>query len=47
MWADAVRENGILICADTHVEDVLQRMADLKPDLVLVPTVTRAGERLA
>jgi len=28
---------GILICADTHVEDVLQRMADLRPDLVLVP----------
>ena len=28
---------GVLICADTHVEDVLQRMADLRPDLVLVP----------
>ncbi len=28
---------GVLICADTHVEDILQRMADLRPDLVLVP----------
>lgn len=28
---------GVLICADTHVEDILQRMADLRPELVLVP----------
>ncbi len=28
---------GVLICADTHVDDVLQRMVDLRPDLVLVP----------
>jgi len=28
---------GVLICADTHVEDLLQRMADLRPDLVIVP----------
>jgi predicted amidohydrolase len=28
---------GVLICADTHVDEILQRMADLRPDLVLVP----------
>ncbi len=28
---------GVLICADTHVGDVLRRMADLRPDMVLVP----------
>jgi len=28
---------GVLICADTHVESILLRMRDLRPDLVLVP----------
>jgi predicted amidohydrolase len=28
---------GLLICADTFKTDILQRMATLKPDLVLVP----------
>jgi predicted amidohydrolase len=28
---------GVLICADTHEQDIVQRMADLQPDLVLVP----------
>lgn len=28
---------GILICADTHKQWILKRMAELKPDLVLVP----------
>jgi predicted amidohydrolase len=28
---------GVLICADTHEQDILRRMADLQPDLVLVP----------
>lgn len=28
---------GVLICADTHVQSILQRMADLRPDLVIVP----------
>lgn len=28
---------GMLICADTHVQSILQRMADLRPDLVIVP----------
>lgn len=28
---------GLLICADTHKDDILERMADLKPDLLLVP----------
>lgn len=28
---------GVLICADTFVEEHVQRMAALKPDLVLVP----------
>jgi predicted amidohydrolase len=28
---------GVLICADTHVETNLQRMAALRPDLVIVP----------
>lgn len=28
---------GVLICADTHVEDILRRMAGLRPDLVIVP----------
>jgi len=28
---------GLLICADTHRNEILSRMAALKPDLVLVP----------
>ncbi len=28
---------GLLICADTHDYDILERMAELKPDLLLVP----------
>lgn len=28
---------GLLICADTHREDLLDRMATLKPNLLLVP----------
>jgi predicted amidohydrolase len=28
---------GLLICADTHSDEILQRMAKLKPDLLLVP----------
>lgn len=28
---------GLLICADTHKEEILERMAALRPDLVLVP----------
>ena len=28
---------GLLICADTHSDDILSRMAALKPDLLLVP----------
>ncbi len=28
---------GVLICADTHEPQILARMAELKPDLVLVP----------
>ena len=28
---------GVMICADTHVESILLRMRDLRPDLVLVP----------
>jgi len=28
---------GLLICADTHRDDILQRMAALRPDLLLVP----------
>jgi predicted amidohydrolase len=28
---------GLLICADTHSDDILQRMAALKPELLLVP----------
>ena len=28
---------GILICADTHKDKILERMAGLKPDLLLVP----------
>jgi predicted amidohydrolase len=28
---------GLLICADTHSDEILSRMAALKPDLLLVP----------
>ncbi len=28
---------GLLICADTHEQGILEQMASLKPDLVLVP----------
>ena len=28
---------GLLICADTHSDDILGRMAELKPDMLLVP----------
>jgi len=28
---------GLLICADTHEDDILERMVRLKPDLLLVP----------
>ncbi len=28
---------GVLICADTHEDEILARMAALKPDLLLVP----------
>jgi predicted amidohydrolase len=28
---------GLLICADTHSDEILERMAELKPDLLLVP----------
>ena len=28
---------GVLICADTHEQSILERMAKLKPDLLIVP----------
>lgn len=28
---------GLLVCADSFKEEILERMADLKPDLVLIP----------
>ncbi|MBL7153225.1 MAG: carbon-nitrogen hydrolase family protein [Phycisphaerae bacterium] len=28
---------GLLICADTHTDEILERMGALKPDLLLVP----------
>ena len=28
---------GVLICADTHEQDILEQMARLKPDLLVVP----------
>jgi predicted amidohydrolase len=28
---------GLLVCADTHKDEILKRMAELKPDLLLVP----------
>jgi predicted amidohydrolase len=36
---------GVLICADTHEPGILARMAELKPDLVLVPYGYAAPER--
>ena len=35
---------GLLICADTHENQILQRMAALGPDLLLVPYGYAAGE---
>ncbi|MHC4170969.1 MAG: carbon-nitrogen hydrolase family protein, partial [Planctomycetota bacterium] len=35
---------GLLICADTHENKILQRMAALKPDLLLVPYGYAAAE---
>ncbi|MBN1509287.1 MAG: carbon-nitrogen hydrolase family protein, partial [Sedimentisphaerales bacterium] len=37
---------GVLICADTHVETNLQRMAALRPDLVIVPYGYAAEETM-
>ncbi len=36
---------GLLICADTHREDLLDKMATLKPDLLLVPYGYAEDER--
>jgi len=36
---------GVLICADTHEPAILTRMAELEPDLVLVPYGYAAPER--
>jgi predicted amidohydrolase len=36
---------GLLICADTHEDAVLERMAALKPDLLLVPYGYAAAEQ--
>jgi len=36
---------GLLICADTHEERILERMAELKPDLLLVPYGYAAEEK--
>jgi predicted amidohydrolase len=36
---------GVLICADTHEPAILDRMASLRPDLVLVPYGYAAPER--
>jgi predicted amidohydrolase len=35
---------GLLICADTHDDKILERMAHLRPDLLLVPYGYAAGE---
>lgn len=35
---------GLLICADTHRDNILKRMATLKPDLLLVPCGYAAEE---
>lgn len=36
---------GLLICADTHEERILERMAELRPDLLLVPYGYAAEEK--
>jgi len=36
---------GLLICADTHEAAILERMAELKPDLLLVPYGYAAEEK--
>jgi predicted amidohydrolase len=36
---------GVLICADTHEQEILEQMASLKPDLVLVPYGYAAPEK--
>jgi predicted amidohydrolase len=36
---------GVLICADTHEREILEQMASLKPDLVLVPYGYAAPEQ--
>jgi len=36
---------GLLICADTHEERILERMAELTPDLLLVPYGYAAEEK--
>jgi len=36
---------GLLICADTHDERILERMAELNPDLLLVPYGYAAEEK--
>lgn len=36
---------GLLVCADTHKDEILERMAELKPDLVLVPYGYAAEEK--
>ncbi len=36
---------GLLICADTHEERILERMAELKPNLLLVPYGYAAEEK--
>jgi predicted amidohydrolase len=37
---------GLLICADTHINEILDRMASLKPDLLIVPYGYAAKENL-
>ncbi len=36
---------GVLICADTHEAEILARMAELEPKLVVVPYGYAAGEK--
>jgi len=36
---------GLLICADTHDDRILERMAELRPDLLLVPYGYAAEEK--
>ena len=37
---------GLLICADTHKDEILNRMAALKPDLLLIPYGYAAEENM-